>query len=207
MRLSDLTDFNADRTLILPRGAIPGVARAVQIEPNDIIVGARGLETSVCIANAAVFGAYISLDLYLVRPKAEIVNPRYLAAFLALPDTQAQFTGGKQGSSLTRLPKEALEKTMIPLPSLHVQSLIAEVALLFEEEDKLLKQLTALNATLGRETIARAIQFSPGALNDHSTARRHSFCGLAGVRHISWGNRCDAIQRLRTDHALFEIPQ
>lgn len=158
MRLSDLSDLRAGREPKLVRGEMPGVARAVTIARGDIIVGTRGLATDIVLAGDAVFGAFISLDLYLVRPKAERVNPSYLAAFLSLPSTQAAFAGDKQGSSLTRLPKEALENLTIPLPPVHVQQRIAELAALFEEEDKLLKKLTALNSTLSQETIARAIQ-------------------------------------------------
>jgi hypothetical protein len=51
-----------------------------------------------------------------------------------------------------------LEKIEIPLPPLHVQRLIAELALAFEKEDQLLKKLTDLNSILGRETVARAIR-------------------------------------------------
>src|SRR5258708_7609389 len=83
MRLSDLSDLNAGRAPALAIGQAPAVARALTIEEGDLIVGARGAATDVCVASDAVFGAFISLDLYLVRPDRAIVNPQYLAAFLA----------------------------------------------------------------------------------------------------------------------------
>jgi hypothetical protein len=158
MRLSDLSDLKAGRIPTLTTGDAPGVARAQRIEEADLIVGARGSATDICVASDQVFGAYVSLDLYLVRPDRAKVNSQYLAAFLRLPDTQAHFAGGKQGSGLARLNKDALEKTRVPLPPMHVQWLIAELSLSFDEEDRLLKRLTDLNSAYGRQTLARAIR-------------------------------------------------
>jgi Type I restriction modification DNA specificity domain len=157
LRLSDLSNVKAGRAPILAEGEAPVVARAVTIEPGDIIIGARGSASDVCLAIGPFFGAYVSLDLYLIRPNSESVNPQYLAAFLRLPSTQALFASDKQGSSLARLPKEALEEVRVPLPPIRLQNFIAELAVLFEEEDRLLKKLAVLNSTLSQETIARAI--------------------------------------------------
>jgi hypothetical protein len=165
MRLADLSSLKSGRPITLAHGETPNVARAVEIEPNDLIAGARGLDTDICIANETVYGAFVSLDLYLVRPNVEVVNPQYLVSYLKLPATQALFAAGKQGSSLARLPKDALEKVEIPLPPLHVQRLIADLAQAFQEEDSLLKRLTNLNSTFARETIARAIR-SAGVTQD-----------------------------------------
>ena len=158
VRLSDLSDLKAGRTPALATGEAPAVARALMIEEGDLIVGARGSATDICGASDAVFGAFVSLDIYLVRPDRGKVNPQYLAAFLALPATQTLLAGSKQGSSLARLPKEALEKIEVPLPPMAVQQMIAGLALSFDEEDKLLKKLTHLNSIFGRETVARAIR-------------------------------------------------
>jgi restriction endonuclease S subunit len=105
-----------------------------------------------------VIGAFISLDLYLVRPNTSKVDPRYLAAFLDLPMTQAVFSGSKQGSGLARLPKDALDKLAVPLPPMPKQRLIAELAQSFRDEAELLQRLATLNSILGREALARAIR-------------------------------------------------
>lgn len=157
MRLSDLSDLKAGRIPTLATGDPPHVARALMITAGDLIVGARGSTTEICIATSPVLGAYISLDLYLVRPNKKIVDPQYLASYLSLPATQAMFAACKQGSSLARLAKEAFEATEIPVPSVPAQRLIAELALSFAEEDRLLRKLTSLNAAFSRVAIARAI--------------------------------------------------
>ena len=157
MRLSDLSNLKAGIIPSLANGDPPQVARALNIKDGDLIVAARGSDTEICIASSPVFGAYISLDLYLVRPNKKIVNPQYLAAYLSLPATQALFAACKQGSSLARLAKDAFETTEIPVPPLPTQRLIAELALSFEEKDKLLRKLASLNAAFSRVAIARAI--------------------------------------------------
>ena len=158
MRLADLSDLRAGRAPTLAAGESPAVARALTIDESDLIVGARGAATDVYVAEETIVGAFISLDLYLVRPNPQVVNPHYLAAFLELPSTQAIFTGGKQGTNLARLGKDALESVQVPLPSMHKQRLIAELAQTFKHEAVLLTRLVDLNATLGREAVARAFR-------------------------------------------------
>jgi hypothetical protein len=158
MRLADLTDVKAGRAAAMVRGEPPEVARALPIEDGDLIVAARGSSTDVCTARECIFGAYISLDLYLVRPQSGRINSEYLRTVLELPAIQAALASEKQGTGLARLPKEALEKTPIPLPPLHQQRLIAGLARSLEDEQKLLKKLGELKDRLGREVLARAIK-------------------------------------------------
>ncbi len=158
MRLSDLSEIKAGREPVLMAGEAPAVARALTIEEGDLIVGARGAETVVCVANDAILGAFISVDLYLVRPNRAIVDPQFLAAFLEQPSTQMIFTVNKQGTSLSRLPKEALENIQVPVPSMPSQRRIAELAQSVQEENRLLKRLAELKSFFGREAVARAIR-------------------------------------------------
>jgi len=165
VRLSDLSDLKAGRIPMLAVGEAPTVARALPVEEGDLIIGARGAATDVCLARAGVLGAFVSLDLYLVRPDVSKVDPGYLVAVLELPATQVLFSGGKQGSGLARLPKEALERAPIPLPPLPQQRLIAELARRFRDEAELLQRLAALNSILSREAVARAIRAAATSSN------------------------------------------
>ena len=158
MRLADLSDLKAGRNPTLARGEAPAVARALTIDESDLIVGARGVSTDVHVADETIVGAYISLDLYLVRPNPQVVNPHYLAAFLQLSSTQGSFTGGKQGTNLARLGKDALESVQVPLPPMRRQRLIADLARTIKREAELLARLADLNTTLGREAVARAFR-------------------------------------------------
>ena len=156
VRLSDLSDLRSGRAPKLATGEPPAVARALPIEEGDLIVAARGATTDVCQAAHSWFGAFISLDLYLVRPDPSKVDPGYLAAFLDLPATQAAFSGNKQGTGLARLPKEALDRLVVPLPPMPTQRLIAELARSFHDEAALLQRLANLHSLLGRDALARA---------------------------------------------------
>ncbi|MBX4887994.1 hypothetical protein HJA90_31390 [Rhizobium bangladeshense] len=158
MRLSDLTDIKAGRLPTLAVGQSPNVARALTIEVGDLVIGARGAVTDVCVAEPYLEGVFISLDLYLVRPNRSYVDPHYLAAFLELPTTQALLSGGKQGTGLARLAKEALAKMKVPLPPMPQQRLIACLAQSYEQETRLLKQLADIKTFFGREAITRAIR-------------------------------------------------
>jgi hypothetical protein len=104
----------------------------------------------------------VSLDLYLVRPNRAKVDSQYLFAFLTLPATQALLASGKQGS--------ALAKVKVPLPSLHTQRQIAELACSFAEEGMILKKLSDLNLILSREVVARAI--SPADATNHKRSNK-----------------------------------
>lgn len=158
MRLANVSEMKAGKRPELARGNSPTVARALAIEDGDLIIGARGPVTDVCMAGPDLYGAYVSLDLYLVRPNRTLVDPHYLAAFLELPSTQGLLSGGKQGTGLARLAKEALEKTKVPIPPMPQQRLIAGLAQSFEQETRLLTQLTDLNTIFGREAVTRAIR-------------------------------------------------
>lgn len=171
VRLSDLSDLKAGRTPALSRGVVPEVARALNIEAGDLIVAARGFATDICIANEAVFGAFVSLDLYLVRPDPAKVDSQFLFAFLTLPGTQAQLAAGKQGSALARLPKDELEKIKVPLPPMYTQRMISDLACSFDEEGKILKKLSDLNSILRSEVVARAIGAADAANDKRSNKK------------------------------------
>jgi hypothetical protein len=158
MRLADLTDVKAGRVPTMVRGDAPEVARALPIKEGDLIVAARGSNTDVCTASACIIGAYISLDLYLVRPERARINSEYLRTVLELPSTQIALANEKQGTGLARLPKEALEKTKIAVPSLGEQKLVAQLALALADEQRLMKMIGELKSCLNRELLSRAVE-------------------------------------------------
>ena len=68
VRLSELSDLKAGRIPALATGDVPGVARALTIQPGDLIVGARGLATDVLVANDAVLApTFPSTSTWCVR--------------------------------------------------------------------------------------------------------------------------------------------
>jgi restriction endonuclease S subunit len=141
-------------------GELPDVARAIPIEGDDLVVGARGDRTECFLASGALIGAYISLDLYLIRPDHAAVDARYLRCFLNLPSTQARLATSRQGSdlALARLPKEALESVEFILPPFEMQAKIGRLAEAAEREQSLHARLAEKRTLLNQETINRAIR-------------------------------------------------
>jgi hypothetical protein len=57
----------------------------LSVEGGDLLVAARGNDTEVRTANESIWGAYIALDLYLVRPEPKRIHSEYLRTVLELP--------------------------------------------------------------------------------------------------------------------------
>jgi hypothetical protein len=158
LRLSDVTELTQGKTPTLTRGDFSDVARAVPIQPCDVVVGARGAATDVCGADERIVGAYISLELYLIRPDTQKIHPSYLKTVLRLPTTQAALAAYKQGTGLTRIPKDALAQLEIALPTLATQSKIADLADLIEYQERLLARLANRKSVYHREILSRTVQ-------------------------------------------------
>lgn len=157
VRQSDLVELRAGRVPILATGEAPSVGRALTIEQGDILVGARGATTEIHVGDETVIGAYVSLDLFLVRPDLTAIDPHFLAAYFDLPSTQSALAAGKQGTGLARLSKEALDTLPVPVLPMVRQKAIAELASVMRERRELLHQLMQLNDSFGREAISRAV--------------------------------------------------
>jgi hypothetical protein len=158
VRLADVMALRHGREPALTTGVAPDVARALPIEIDDLIVSARGVSTDVAIATEAVVGAFVTLDLFLVRPNRDLVEPAFLLTVLELPETQAILAASKQGSGLPRLPKEALEAIMVPIPDRQRQRSIAALAECIQRERRLLEALQSSRANLSRALLRRAIK-------------------------------------------------
>ncbi len=115
VRLSDLSDLRSGRAPNLATGEPPAVARALPIEEGDLIVAARVSTTDVCQAAHSWLGAFISLDLYLVRPDRRRSILVIWQPFSIFPRRRQRSSGNKQGTGLARLPKEALDRLVVPL--------------------------------------------------------------------------------------------
>jgi hypothetical protein len=166
VRQSDLAELRAGRVPTLATGEAPSVGRALAIETGDLLVGARGAATETYVGDEAVIGAYVSLDLFLVRPDLAAVDPHFLAAFFDLPSTQAALAAGKQGTGLARLSKEALDTLQVPLLPISSQKAIGELAAAVRARRDLLHQFIQLNDAFGREVVAQAVRHASQTANN-----------------------------------------
>jgi type I restriction enzyme S subunit len=84
---------------------------------------------------------------YVIRPKTEELNNRYLYFFLK--DKQTQIMGSKHGAGIPGLNSDKIKKLEIPLPPLPIQQEIVNI----------LDKFTALEAELEAELEARRKQY------------------------------------------------
>jgi restriction endonuclease S subunit len=91
-------------------------------------------------ASKAMAGAYAALDVYLIRPNPQLVDPDYLAIALNSEAVSKQLRSATTGGALPRIPKQALEEVELPLPSRAAQEQIATLGALAQRCDVLQKK-------------------------------------------------------------------
>ena len=105
-----------------------------------------------------MFGAYVGLDVYLVRPANGRVDPDFL--FVALNDFEAirQLKASATVGALPRIPKQALEDVLLPVPSMDDQRAIARIGNLAAKCEALQRQRGAAEARLNSALIFRLLR-------------------------------------------------
>ena len=143
-----------DRDLLV--GRRPTAGRAVPIQPGDILLAARGERASAMKAKEFQLGAYIALDIYLIRPDQARLDPDYLLAFLMRPETSASLRKSTAGASLPRIPKDAIADLQVPLPPIERQKAIGGVASCIHRRRELSSRLIAVESMLAETSLERA---------------------------------------------------
>ncbi|GLK79007.1 hypothetical protein [Methylopila turkensis] len=156
VQIRDLTGARKDLTV----GERPLVARALPIQAGDILVAARGERTLAAEADEDLFGAYASLDLYLVRPEATRLDPSFLLAFLLLPQTGVRLRASTAGASLPRIARDDIAQLDLPDLPLERQRSIGQLARAHRTHRELLIQLAERHATAADLQILEALRVS-----------------------------------------------
>jgi hypothetical protein len=126
-RFIQIKDLDPTRRALVD-GQHPTVNRAVPVRMGDVLVASRGERVSAVMADSDLFGAYVTPDVYLVRPDPDRLDAAYLAAFLNRQSTATKLKASKKGAMLPRVPKEALSELEVPLPPMHRQRVIGGLA-------------------------------------------------------------------------------
>ena len=105
-----------------------------------------------------MIGAFVGLDVYLVRPAIRRVDPDFL--FIALNDIAAvrQLKASATAGALPRIPKQALDDVLLPLPPMEKQRRIARLGILAADCERLLRQRLAAEAKLNAALISRLLR-------------------------------------------------
>ncbi|MCT9000258.1 restriction endonuclease subunit S, partial [Chelativorans intermedius] len=127
----------------LLRGPASEAKRATKIAADDLLVPSRGDELSAFRPAPNMIGAFVGLDVYLVRPATGRVDPDFL--FMVLNDIAAvrQLKASATAGALPRIPKQALEDVLLPLPPMEEQRRIARLGILAADCERLQRQRMA----------------------------------------------------------------
>lgn len=154
VQIKDLRE--ADGSLIC--GPVPSAKRATRIQPTDLLVPSRGNQLAAFRPTSRMVGAFVGLDVYLVRPMSRHIDPDFL--FVALNDVAAarQLKSSATAGALPRIPKQALEDLLLPLPSIDEQRKIARVSMLAATCERLQRQRMVAESRLNAALISQLLR-------------------------------------------------
>ena len=154
VQIKDLRDYDSE----FLRGAAPKARRATRIAAQDLLIPSRGDQLAAFRPTPNMIGAFVGLDVYLVRPATRRVNPDFL--FIALNDIAAvrQLKASATAGALPRIPTQALEDVVLPLPAMEEQRRIARLGILAADCERLQRQRLAAEAKLNAALISRLLR-------------------------------------------------
>ncbi len=138
---------------------------------GDVLFRSRGdRNTATALTSWFKEPAVAVMPLVVLRPKAELADPEYLAWFINQPPAQQYFDGCARGTGMRMIPVGCLAELEVPLPQLAVQKSIAEVDGLACREFKLATRLAERRCLLTRYAL---LEHAHKNISTH-TARRAS---------------------------------
>jgi restriction endonuclease S subunit len=123
----------------------------VIIEENDVLLNITGASVArCCIVPSDVLPARVNQHVTILRTKSNLINSTYLCHLLISKEEQTKLIALSKSKAATReaLPKNILEKYLIPLPPLELQQQFADKISAIEAQKELVKQSIAETQTL-----------------------------------------------------------
>lgn len=115
----------------------------VIIEENDVLLNITGASVArCCIVPSNVLPARVNQHVSILRTKSNLINNTYLCHLLISKEEQTKLIALSKSKAATReaLPKNILEKYLIPLPPLSLQQEFADKISAIEAQKELVKQ-------------------------------------------------------------------
>lgn len=116
-------------------------AELYRVSAGDILVVARGQDHRANLIDADFDDVLASSVFHIIRPRADHVQPGYLAWWLNQPDVQAEINAGSRGTGIGYISRQVMEQVPVDLPPLDVQERIAAVMRLSRRRSALQAQL------------------------------------------------------------------
>lgn len=157
VRFIQIKDLDPHKRALVS-GSRPTAKRAVAAKAGDLLLAARGGQVVVAgeAAGAGLEDAYPTLDVYLIRPDHERLDPAYLAAWLTFEPVRNSLQASTTGALIPRIPIGSLKGLTVPLPPLQRQRHIGALFHLAHQEAALLERLAAQTAQLRTRQLAAA---------------------------------------------------
>jgi len=126
----------------------------VEVQSSDVLLNITGDSVArVCQVDPMVLPARVNQHVAIIRPKPEVIDPRFLRYFMVSPEMQAHMLGlAASGATRNALTKGMIEKFEIPAVPLPEQRAIAATLGALDDKIELNRKM---NATL--EAMARAL--------------------------------------------------
>ncbi len=126
----------------------------VEVRARDVLLNITGDSVArVCQVNPEILPARVNQHVAIIRPKPEVIDPRFLRYFLVSPEMQAHMLGlAASGATRNALTKGMIEQFEIPAAPLPEQRAIAATLGALDDKIELNRRM---NATL--ESMAQAL--------------------------------------------------
>ena len=140
-------DGTADLAGAARIAAPPSSTRGL-LQPGDVVLQPRGNRYSVGKLDKVNGPTVAVAPLYILRGRAEDIDPDYLVAFLEADSTQTRLRQNAVGTHVPQIPRQALETLHIELPDLSSQIRLADLARLERREIELTDRLREARSRL-----------------------------------------------------------
>jgi type I restriction enzyme S subunit len=101
----------------------------VTVAEGDVLLNITGDSVArVCLAPADVLPARVNQHVSIIRPKSDVLDPRFLRYYLVSPGMQRQMLGlASAGATRKALTKAMIQDFSVPCPPIETQRSIADV--------------------------------------------------------------------------------
>lgn len=113
--------------------AVKIIQNRSKLEYNDILLSGIGTIGKVALVDIPVDNWNCSESVFLLKPRTEVIVPKYLVYILQGNEVQNVWNTEAVGSTLRGIRKSTLESLVIPIPPIAVQRKIVEVLDNFSE--------------------------------------------------------------------------
>lgn len=141
IQMSDLGESMSPDCSTLCRVDIDEIKSGHRIRENDVIFRSRGNFPAGYWIKSPAKDCVAAAPLLRIRMKSNALHPGYLTWYLRQEAAQSYFESSSQGSSLRMVGIDVLKQLEVPLVQLDLQTRIAELAKLSEQEAVLSRRL------------------------------------------------------------------